>query len=660
MQVSSRAIVASVSLILCGAAAVPAVWAADELDTVVVSATRSEQTEVITPASITVISREEIERSGAQNVAEVLRGRSGVFVRDTFGNGAGAVIDMRGFGPTATSNTLVIVDGRRLNNASDTGAPDLGSISLNDVERIEIVRGSAGALFGNQAVGGVINIVLRRPVGRVVEVELGGGSYGRQQLRLNLVEQISDGISLRVSGETRNADNYRDNNAEEHDNLLLHLEKTHAAGRVFIEGQVIRDYLELPGSLFEDELAADRRQAAADYAGDFSDTDTDILRVGAQHLLTDSWMFEGELSRRRAYHDFVTSFRGWAGTPSDQDREVHMFTPRLIKSYANDWGQGTLTLGMDLEDTDYFLESQIGTQQVDQLMRSYYVQAVVPLPNALSLTAGARYARVNNEIEDSFTFTNSANLDDDLAVGSLGLVYAPVQAWRLFVRADQNFRFAKVEEHTDMGGNPTGLDTQTGISYELGAEYTGTRLSGKLVAYRIDLEDEIAYDSAVGVFGGNTNLDETRRLGVIADGGLNLGAGRRLGLSYTYTDSEITDGSFEGNDVPLVPEHMVSLFADYRLTERWDLHGEILSVSKRRFGGDFDNQFGYLDGYEVVNLRVGYAASAAEFDVRVNNVLDEEYSEDGAIGWNPAIFGNSPAYFPSPERNVWVTSTIRF
>lgn len=660
MKFSSRAIAASVLLGVSAVLGVSPVTAQESLDTVVVSATRSEQAEVLTPASITVISRQEIERSGAQNVAEVLRGRSGVFVRDASGNGSGAVVDMRGFGPTATSNTLVIVDGRRLNNASDTGAPDLGSISLDDVERIEIVQGSAGALYGNQAVGGVVNIVLRRPLGAASSVELGVGSYGRQQLRMNLAEQLGDGLSLRLSGETRNADNYRDNNAEEYDNLLLHLEKTHAAGRVFIEGQVIRDYLELPGSLFEDELAADRRQSVADYAGDFSDTDTDILRIGAQHMLTGAWMMEGELSRRRAYHDFVTSFRGWPGTPSDQDREVYMFTPRLIKSYANDWGQGTLTLGMDLEDTDYFLASQIGTQQVDQLMRSYYVQAVVPLPNALSLTAGARYAGVNNEIEDSFTFTNGANLDDDLAVGSLGLVYRPVPAWRLFARADQNFRFAKVEEHTDMGGNPTGLDTQTGISYELGAEYAGPRLSGKLVAYRIDLEDEIAYDSAVGVFGGNTNLEETRRLGVMAEGGLNLGAGRRLGLSYTYTDSEITDGSFEGNDVPLVPEHMVSLFADYRLSQRWDLHGEILSVSKRRFGGDFDNQFGYLEGYEVVNLRVGYAAGAAEFDVRVNNLLDEEYSEDGAVGWNPAIFANSPAYFPSPERNVWVTSTIRF
>jgi len=634
--------------------------AQDELETIVVSATRSEQTEVITPASITVISRDEIERSGAQNVAEMLRGRPGVSVRDAYGNGSTAVIDMRGFGPTATSNTLVLVDGRRLNNSSDTGGPDLGSISLDDVERIEIVQGSAGALYGNQAVGGVVNIVLRRPLGSQASAELGVGSYGRQQLRLNLVEQLGDGVALRLSGETRNADNYRDQNAEGYDNLLLHVEKTHAAGRVFLEGQVIRDYLELPGSLFEDELEADRRQSVADYAGDYSDTDTDILRIGAQHLLTEAWVFEGELSRRRAYRDFVTSFRGWPGTPSDQDREVYVFTPRLIKSFSSDWGPGTLTLGVDLEDTDYFLESQLGTQQVDQFMRSYYVQGGAPLANRLSLTAGARYAKVDNEIEDSFTFTNGANLDDDVMVGSLGMVYEPAEAWRLFARADQNFRFAKVEEHTDMGGIPTGLDTQTGISYELGAEYAGARQFGKLVVYRIDLEDEIAYDSAVGLFGGNTNLDETRRLGLMADWGMNLGAGRRLGVSYTYTDSEITDGSFEGNDVPLVPEHMVSLFADYPLTERWAVHGEVLSVSKRRFGGDFDNQFGYLEGYEVVNLRVGYASGPADFGVRVNNLLDEEYSEDGAVGWNPAIVGNSPAYFPSPERNVWITSTIRF
>ena len=657
MKFSKHAVAAAISLVLVATATgARTSLAQDELDTVVVSATRSEQTEVVTPASITVITRDEIERSGAQNVAELLRGRAGVFVRDSFGNGAGAVIDMRGFGPTASSNTLVLVDGRRLNNSADTAAPDLGSISLIDVERIEIVQGSAGALFGNQAVGGVINIVLKATTQPGARAEVGVGSYGRQQLRVNLAETIGAGVSMRLSGETRSADNYRENNTEDYDNLLARLERSHAAGRVFIEAQAIRDYFELPGALFDDEMQQDRRQSVDDYVNDFSDTETTVIRAGMQQALPADWMLEAEISERTVYRDFATSFRGFPVPPADQDREVDVFTPRLIKAYSNAWGQGTLTFGADLEDTDYYLDSIIGTQWVDQRVRSYYFQGVLPIRREITVTAGARYAEVKNQLRDSFTFPGGVDINDDVTVVSLGGAYEPTANWRWFARADQNFRFAKVEEHTDAGGSPTGLETQTGISYEFGMEYASSARFAKLIAYRIDLDNEIAYDSVVG---GNTNLDETRRLGVMAEYGLSWGAGQRVGVAYTYTDAEITAGSFEGNQVPLVPENMLSLFADYRLTAQWDLHGEFQAVSDRVFGGDFDNQFGKLAGYGVVNVRAGYNLGDAEFAVRVNNLLDQEYSEYGATGYD-ALFTLRPAYFPSPERNVWVTSSIRF
>ncbi|MFA7592969.1 MAG: TonB-dependent receptor plug domain-containing protein, partial [Thiohalobacteraceae bacterium] len=132
------------------------------LEPVVVSATRSLQSSVPTPAAISIIDRTEIEASGALQITEVLRGRGGVQLSDPYGDGSRAVIGMRGFGENAAANTLILVDGRRLNN-SDLAAPDLNSIALKDVERIEIIHGSAGVLFGDQAVGGVINIITRVP-----------------------------------------------------------------------------------------------------------------------------------------------------------------------------------------------------------------------------------------------------------------------------------------------------------------------------------------------------------------------------------------------------------------------------------------------------------------------------------------------------------------
>ena len=145
----------------------------------VVSAARTEQSTVTIPATINIISRQEIEASGASNVSEVLRNQGGIYLTDFFGAGTHSSVAMRGFSSsTAASNTLVIVDGRRLNNI-DLSAPDLNSISIKDIERIEIIQGSAGTLYGDQAVGGVINIITKVPEQARKEIQLSAGSYDR-------------------------------------------------------------------------------------------------------------------------------------------------------------------------------------------------------------------------------------------------------------------------------------------------------------------------------------------------------------------------------------------------------------------------------------------------------------------------------------------------
>ncbi|MEW8525886.1 MAG: TonB-dependent receptor plug domain-containing protein, partial [Candidatus Thiodiazotropha endolucinida] len=114
------------------------------LPSILVSASRTIQTNPLTSSVISVITREEIEQSAAQNLLQLLSGHSGIQITSLYGDGSKATIDMRGFGPSAGANTLILVDGRRLNNSGDRAAPDLNSIDLRRVERIEIVQGSAG------------------------------------------------------------------------------------------------------------------------------------------------------------------------------------------------------------------------------------------------------------------------------------------------------------------------------------------------------------------------------------------------------------------------------------------------------------------------------------------------------------------------------------
>lgn len=628
--------------------------AAETVPTIIISASRTEQPGIVTPASITVISRQEIEEHGHRNVTELLRGRGGIQIRDLYGDGSSATIDMRGFGATAVSNTLVLVDGRRLNNASDIGALELANIDLENIERIEIVQGSAGTLYGNQAVGGVVNIITRRPRDFRAIVQTEAGDYDGYRLKVNIADRLPNGLGYRFSARKRENDNYRDNNKVDLEDTGLRLDYGLPGGGVFFELYNSDEKIENPGSLFADELRADREQSIPVYAGDYSDTRTTTGRLGLRHDLVAGWRFEGELTYRENNREFKNSFRSMAGSRSTQDRHVWGFNPRLIGRIPTPAGDALVTLGMDFEETDYKLLTSFGPQINDQDIQAAYLQAVIPLSVHWSATLGFRHAWVDNDID---TGAAPISLDDQVNVGALGFIFRPNSRWRLFARADQNYRFAAVDEHTNVVfGQPVGLENQTGVSYEIGAELSGANHRGKLLLYRLDLDDEISFDSS-GF--SNINLDETRRKGVILEGEWAPSGRWTLGGSYSYTNARITSGPNNGNRIPLVSRHSARLFTDVMLGPHWFLFAELQVASDKVFGSDFSNSFPRLAGYGVTNAALRYQRGAWFFSARVNNLLDKEYATSGSVGYD-AGFTLREAYFPAPERNFWLTARYRF
>ena len=147
-----------------------------DLGPIVITPTRTEQAQNNSSATVYVLTADQIESSGASTTSEILRGIPGIQVDDLFGNGSQINISVRGFSSTANANTLVLVNGRRL-NYSDTASPDLHHILPRDIERIEVLVGSAGSLYGDQAVGGVINIITKKSVDNFHKVSTRVGSF---------------------------------------------------------------------------------------------------------------------------------------------------------------------------------------------------------------------------------------------------------------------------------------------------------------------------------------------------------------------------------------------------------------------------------------------------------------------------------------------------
>ena len=180
----SAARIACVFAAIAGALTLAPAYA-DQLPEIVVTADRVEEPIGQTGASVTVIPASEVEKLGSRGVADVLRGVAGLDVDEVGGVGAATQVHLRGANP---GETLALIDGVRVGDAASTdNSVDFGNLAPVDVDRIEILRGPQSALYGSDAMGGVINIITRKGTKtprRNVTVE--AGSYGTLSTRATM------------------------------------------------------------------------------------------------------------------------------------------------------------------------------------------------------------------------------------------------------------------------------------------------------------------------------------------------------------------------------------------------------------------------------------------------------------------------------------------
>jgi iron complex outermembrane receptor protein len=651
------------------AAALSAAASAQE-DAVVVTAIRFPQQRLDAPPGMIVINREQIASSTAANLPEVLVKLGGLVGRNLAGS-PDLQLDMRGFGITGDQNTLVLVDGIRV-NAPDLSTTRLTSIPLHAVERIEIMPGSGAVLYGEGATGGTINIITRGPAPgeRSAYGFAGAGSYGTRELRASGTA-AGDRLGLTVHAGHLESDNYRANNELRQDSVRGDLRYQDGASVLGLKFGSDWQRLRLPGSRNEVQLENDRRGTAKPH--DYADSDGDTATLYARHTLgrvelAADFSFRDQFTERRDTTSFGTFL--FAHTKN----RAYAFSPRARVALEPLGMRSSLVVGADFNDSDYLRKTWIGffpagaaagVNSTTQSARGAYVQYDTQATEALKLSGGWRTQRVTSGNDISFFGPlSTASRDRELSAGELAARYAVTPALALFGKLGTSFRFANADENAQTATGAL-LDPQTARHREAGVELARGASRARVALYRIDLENEIYFSPTVVPFGANTNLSPTYRSGVEANAAWPVGKTYELGGRVAYQVAKFKSGVYggvdvSGKDVPLVPRVVASLLGTWRAAPATTISGTVTHIGHQRYDNDQDNTFPRLmPAYTLADVKLMHDRGGWRLAAGVTNLTDKKYYSYGIYDRTGFSCATPICAYPQAGRALFLSAERR-
>ncbi len=636
------------------------------LPEVVVTATRTSSEIERVPASITVITQEEIKNSNAGSIPDLLSSREGIVVRNPIGNGKTAQVDLRGYGETGPYNTLVLVDGRKV-NAIDLSGVDWAQIPIDQVERIEIVRGTGTVLYGDNAVGGVINIITKTPAKGFKAT--GGttfGSYGRNRIEAS-VGGGHERIAAILNASLDETDGYRDNNRYEAKDIggKIVFDASDSLS-LKLSGSFHEDEFGLPGPLTEAQMKADRKSTANPQ--DEGDSRDSYISAGFDLVVGKNGNLVTDLSYRTRSNDAVfpdtTSPRG-----RDSNLKTWGFAPKYVLKGEIFKLKNTLVAGADFywseQDIDSYggflipLTTKTGISNIKRDSIGLYFNNEYSLKDNIIVSFGARHEKVQYDIMQKDMTGLLAPLDEEMSDSknayNAGLTYMYAKKSSVFVRANRSFRFPLTDElvyedwfTATIRANPN-LKPQTGIHYEAGIRHSFTeRISGSITLFRAEIENELFYNPSTF---GNENHPETLHQGV--EIGCKAKPFDKLTLfgNFTYEEATFEKAPYKGNEIPAVPGYKGNL--GFRVDDV-GVTGLVLSAAYNYVGSSYvisdqANNFDKLDSYYTIDAKLAYKYKILKAFIGVNNLTDRKYTEYGVMD----TFLTKRNFYPAPERNFF-------
>ncbi|MFL6576019.1 MAG: TonB-dependent vitamin B12 receptor [Povalibacter sp.] len=614
--ISSASLRLAIAVTLTGTAIPSIAAAADGLDPVIVTAARLAEPLSDVVGSVSVITRADIERRQVHSVQDLLRGETGISIANNGGLGKISSVFVRG---TEADQVLVLVDGVRVGSAT-AGTTRIEYLPVDQIERIEIVRGPRSSLYGADAMGGVIQIFTRQS--DQPSITVGGGSHETRNTSASFGLK-GENSWLSVAGSYIESDGFN-------------------ACRDSFNGAFFT------GGCFTDEPDADGFRNASG-----------SVRAGYR------WGERADVEATALYASGRSEYDGDFGNQTDFSQGAYSVKGHLAPT--SNWDL-TLLVGTSRDNADDSMDG-VYVSTFDTERRSASVQSDWSVTNSQVLTFGVDYL---DDRVDSTTLYDETSRDN---TGLFAQYKGRFGAHELLasVRSDDNEQFGNhstgslgykwfiadsLALHAGWGSaflapnfndlyypnfsNPN-LNPEKSDSFEVGASGAAANIGWSLAAFQTEVDDLIAFDLTTFL---PQNLSKARIRGLEAEAHTQLG-NWSLGLGYTALDPRNRDGGFnDGNFLPRRARQSGRVDVGYG-TDAFSV-GTTINLAGSRYD-DLANTT-KLDSYTLVDL-VGQVHFASDWSVegRVANAFDEKYETASFYNQDGRTYFLTLRYQPRPR-----------
>ncbi len=638
-----------------------------DLGSIVVEASRSNDTVGDMNKDVTIITSQDIVNSPAKSLSELLGTVPGVEGKLNSST-KDQQVSMGQFGEASASNVVILVDGRRL-NTPDLAGPNLSLIDLSTIDHIEVIQGAGTVLYGDNATGGVINIITRKGVENTKpsvtltsEVDSYKGnkdgvalSGGLPQLTYQL------NYDRDQSNNYRTQDNFWANDYDTH----LNYNPTDIFGVDFSQGFHL-DRFRLPGGVSIDDIDAGGptgvRPAVYETTsyGSTSDSHFDVtphMKFDAGNSNVDLSLFT---SSRKNFTKSVFPYEAL-----NTETESYEFQPKMIVSTPlTDRLDNKLTSGYDyiyykerrMLDFPDIPEDIILANEASQ---SAYLLDEIALDNRWLLNTGVRGAWADY----SFKETQQTPLKFDRSTttegydGGLGYKYNPDS--KVFVDYTRSYRLPNLDEFfqdpydNNMVEKPEqinpGLTYQVGNQYQLGVKDNSFKdINLGFTATEVQYKNEI-YDNQ----GTNANYNaRTRHYSEEGDISVEL-FNKKIEpfANITFQQASFVGGQYSGKDIPDVPDQLAHAGITYRPLDGLSTSMTTNFVGERfQEGDDANNLYPKVKRYDTVDWNIKYDYKNMELWLALNNIFSTHYF----------VYGSYSLYYPAPTRNIAAGIKVKF